>query len=160
MRMATQEVFIERDEGQKINDGVGRKMIDVGWNPRWPIFHERSGSHEEHKEHEGDHEGEHEGKHEGNTKTNKNDHTCARSMNTKEDTRSTINKGRYTVTGSSPKEVLMGPPKMGLESKRIFSVEGPWSLSWSRSDMDERCSISNMSLHNANPNKEEVEEYI
>ena len=85
-------------------------QVDVGWNPRWPIFHERSGSREEH---EGNHEGKHEGKHERNTKTNKNDHTYARFSNTKEFTRSTINKVRYTVTGSSPKEVLMGPPKRG-----------------------------------------------
>ena len=26
---------------------------DVGWNPNRPIFHERSGSREEHEEHEG-----------------------------------------------------------------------------------------------------------
>ena len=50
---------------------------DVGWNPRWPIFHERSGSREEHEEHKGKHEGKREGKHERNTKTNKIDHTCA-----------------------------------------------------------------------------------
>ena len=32
--------------------------------------------------------------------------------------------------------------KGGLESKGIFSVEGPRSLSWSRSVMDEQSSIS------------------
>ena len=46
-------------------------IIDVGWNPIRPIFHERSGSREEHEEHEG--------KHERITQTNKNDHTYARS---------------------------------------------------------------------------------
>ena len=30
-----------------------------------------------------------------NTQTNKTDHTCARTMNTKEDTRSKVNNGRY-----------------------------------------------------------------
>ena len=58
-------------------------------------FTKWSGSHDEHEEHEGENEGNHEGKHERNTKTNKNDHTCARSMNTKEDTRSKVNNGRY-----------------------------------------------------------------
>ena len=66
-----------------------RHQDDVGWNPIWPIFHERSGSRDEHEEHEGKHEG----KHERITQTNKNDHTCARSMNTKGDTRSKVNKG-------------------------------------------------------------------
>ena len=37
---------------------------DVGSNPNRPIFHERSGSREEHEEHEGENEGNHEGKHE------------------------------------------------------------------------------------------------
>ena len=55
-----------------------RYQDDVGWNPRWTIFHERSGSREEHEEHEG--------KHERITQTNKNDHTYTRSMNTKGDT--------------------------------------------------------------------------
>ena len=55
-----------------------RKCIDVGWNPRWPIFHEKSGSREEHEEHEGNHEG----KHERITQTNKNNHTYARSKYT------------------------------------------------------------------------------
>ena len=76
---------------------------DVGWNPRWPIFHKRSGSREEHEEHEGENEGNHEGKHERNTKTNKNDHTCARSSKDKErykihDQQGTIQR----VIGSSP----------------------------------------------------------
>ena len=30
---------------------------DIGWNPNRPIFHERSGSRDEHEEHEGKHEG-------------------------------------------------------------------------------------------------------
>ena len=42
----------------------------------------------------------------------------------------------------------------------VFSVEGPRSLSWSRSVMDERSSISQMSYHNANFKMVEVEEYI
>ena len=46
----------------------------------WPIFHERSGSREEHEEHEGNHEE----KHERITQTNKNNHTCARSSKHKE----------------------------------------------------------------------------
>ena len=28
--------------------GLALKVLDVGWNPKWPIFHERSGSREEH----------------------------------------------------------------------------------------------------------------
>ena len=45
---------------------------DVGWNPNRPIFHEKSGSREEHKEHKEGNEGNHKGKHERNTQTNKN----------------------------------------------------------------------------------------
>jgi hypothetical protein len=39
----------------------GPTSPDVGWNPKWPIFHDWSGSYEEH---EGKHEGIHEGKRE------------------------------------------------------------------------------------------------
>ena len=51
-------------------------LRDIGWNPRWPIFHKRSGSLEEHEEHEG--------KHERITQTNKIDHTFSRSSKHKE----------------------------------------------------------------------------
>ena len=32
-------------------------MLDIGWNSMWPIFHERSRSHDEHEEHEEGNEG-------------------------------------------------------------------------------------------------------
>ena len=31
---------------------VSHLLVDVGWNPRWLIFHEMEGSHDEHEEHE------------------------------------------------------------------------------------------------------------
>ena len=51
--------------------GVKINITDVGWNPIRPVFHERSGSREEHEEHEGNHKGKHKGKHERITQTNK-----------------------------------------------------------------------------------------
>ena len=61
----------------------------------WTIFHERSGSRVEHEEHEEGNERKITRETQENTQTNKNDHTCARSMNTKGDTRSKVNNGRY-----------------------------------------------------------------
>ena len=84
------KMMVSRDKLALIQD-------DVGWNPRWLIFHERNRSREEHEEHEGKHEG----KHERITQTNKNDHTCARSSKHKE--RYTIQSQQRTiqrVTGS------------------------------------------------------------
>ena len=67
------KIRLENNEGRlKNRDQRGSwYQDDVGWNPKWPIFHERSRSREEH-----------EGKHERITQTNKNDHTYARSKYT------------------------------------------------------------------------------
>ena len=68
----------------------------------WPIFHERSGSRDEHEEHEEGNKGKITRGTQENTQTNKNDHTRTRPMNTKEDTRSKVNNGRYKGNRSSP----------------------------------------------------------
>ena len=55
----------------------------------------------------------------------------------------------------------MGATQEGVLNPRgIFSEEGSRSLSRSRSDMDERGSISQMSYHNANPRKRKGMKYI
>ena len=48
------KIWLENEEGSLRNcDQRGsRYQDDVGWNPIWTIFHERSGSREEHEEHE------------------------------------------------------------------------------------------------------------
>ena len=72
---------------------------------------------------------EHEGNHGGNTRESLKPTRLITQMldpgNTRGDTRSMINKGRYTVTGSSPIEVLSSSLKRGLESAwGIFSGGG------------------------------------
>ena len=112
----------------------------------WLVFHERSGSREESEEHEEGNEGKITRGTQENTQTNKNDHTCARSMNTKEiqDPKSTTDDTRGNRFFSV--EEVLNPqgdlPMRVLNPRWIFSVEGPRSLSWSRSDMDEQSSIS------------------
>ena len=89
------------------------------------------------------------------TQTNQNDHISARSS--KHDRRYNIQSQQRMVHSSrffSKGGLDGGHPKGGLESKGIFSIEGPLSLLWSRFDVDVRSSISNMSYHNANPRKE------
>ena len=98
----------------------GRSKInctDVGWNPRWPIFHERSRSHDEHEEHEG--------KTWRGTQENhsnwQNDHTYARSSKHKRrykihDQQRTIQR----VTGSSPWGGLDG----GLPREEVLNPKG------------------------------------
>ena len=109
------KMMVSRDKLALIQD-------DVGWNPRWPIFHERSGSREEH-----------EGKSQRGTQekhsNQKYDHTCARSMNTKGDTRSTINKGRYTITGSLQGGGLDGATQKGVLNPRGSSPKRGRGLS-------------------------------
>ena len=73
-----------KEGGSEIVINVALIQDDVGWNPRWPIFHERADPYEEHEEHEGENEGKITRGTQENTQTNKNDHTCTRSMNTKE----------------------------------------------------------------------------
>ena len=51
------------------------------------------------------------------------------------------------------------PLERGLESKGS-SPKRPRSLARRRSDMDERSSISQMSYHNTNLRKEDVEVYL
>ena len=45
-----------------------RYQDDIGWNPNRPIFHERSGSRDEHEEHEGEKRENTRGNTRGNTK--------------------------------------------------------------------------------------------
>ena len=60
------KMMVSRDKLALIQD-------DVGYNPSGPIFHERSGSRDEHEEHEG----ENEGKYKRNTQPTRNrSHMC------------------------------------------------------------------------------------
>ena len=89
---------------------------DVGWNPRWPIFHERSGSRNEHEEHE-----------EKTRENHSNQQDLVTHMldprNTKRYTIRIQQRTIHRVASSSPKEVLMIFPKEVLNPRRIFSEE-------------------------------------
>ena len=111
------------------------------------IFHERSESRDEHEEHE---EG-NEGKHRGNTRKRLNQQEIVthvldpRVHKRTHDPRTT--KDDTKVASLLREEVLMFSSLGGLESKGIFSEEGRRSLSWSRSDVDEQCSVSRYELN-------------
>ena len=50
-RRHRQRIHRAVEQASRLNQAVS--SVDVGWNPIRPIFHERSGSHEEHEEHKG-----------------------------------------------------------------------------------------------------------
>ena len=75
---------------------------DVGWNPRWPIFHERSGTRDEHEEHEGKNKENTRGNTREITQPTRSGYTYARSSKHKEIHDSNPTKDDTSGGSSSP----------------------------------------------------------